>query len=235
MRQAERSAVTAQAAKRAAETHLSDAVAAQAEREVQASALAADVASLRADVAQQLEHKSAARAEAAELRKKIEGAAAGARAAARAAAQELEAQQCEAAAARDRLGLLQLQLETQAREHESKLTLLVRERERERMQRDCLQPVQAQQQQHQQQQQQQQQQPVALAARDRSATGGGLLPEAAGADHPSHLIEAQKTQKQLQQKEAELRQLQQDMLTLQRSRDALADEMLAMNQQMQQM
>jgi len=233
MRQAERSAVTAQAAKRAAETHLSDAVAAQAEREVQASALAADVASLRADVAQQLEHKSAARAEAAELRKKIEGAAAGARAAARAAAQELEAQQCEAAAARDRLGLLQLQLETQAREHESKLTLLVRERERERMQRDCLQPVQAQQQQH--QQQQQQQQPVALAARDRSATGGGLLPEAAGADHPSHLIEAQKTQKQLHQKEAELRQLQQDMLTLQRSRDALADEMLAMNQQMQQM
>ena len=232
MRQAERSAVTAQAAKRAAETHLSDAVAAQAEREVQASALAADVASLRADVAQQLEHKSAARAEAAELRKKIEGAAAGARAAARAAAQELEAQQCEAAAARDRLGLLQLQLETQAREHESKLTLLVRERERERMQRDCLQPVQAQQQQH---QQQQQQQPVALAARDRSATGGGLLPEAAGADHPSHLIEAQKTQKQLHQKEAELRQLQQDMLTLQRSRDALADEMLAMNQQMQQM
>ena len=232
MRQAERSAVTAQAAKRAAETRLSDAVAAQAEREVQASALAADVASLRADVAQQLEHKSAARAEAAELRKKIEGAAAGARAAARAAAQELEAQQCEAAAARDRLGLLQLQLETQAREHESKLTLLVRERERERMQRDCLQPVQAQQQQH---QQQQQQQPVALAARDRSATGGGLLPEAAGADHPSHLIEAQKTQKQLQQKEAELRQLQQDMLTLQRSRDALADEMLAMNQQMQQM
>ena len=41
--------------------------------------------------------------------------------------------------------------------------------------------------------------------------------------------------KQLQQKEVEARQLAADMHTLQRSRDVLADEMLAMNQNLQQM